>query len=192
MIMAAGLGTRMRPLTNDRPKPLVTVDGRTLLDHAIDRLKAVGVRTFVVNVHYKGEMVIDQVEGLARQLAKQSDAEMPRGRIEGSFSGMERMGDPSWKYDLRYLPNDTAIESLLRIHGKWKEPDEWSGEIAGDGMKGDFSVRSVASEYQAGLEFKGFSSSRMARVLNMFIDGRNDRYCFNFELIQKEMKRSIG
>ncbi len=63
MIMAAGLGTRMRPLTNDRPKPLVTVDGRTLLDHAIDRLKAVGVRTFVVNVHYKGEMVIDHLKG---------------------------------------------------------------------------------------------------------------------------------
>ncbi|MBU6156346.1 MAG: nucleotidyltransferase family protein [Alphaproteobacteria bacterium] len=63
MIMAAGLGTRMRPLTNDRPKPLIMVDGRTLLDHAIDRLKAVGVNTFVVNVHYKGEMVIDHLKG---------------------------------------------------------------------------------------------------------------------------------
>lgn len=63
MIMAAGLGTRMRPLTNDRPKPLITVDGRTLLDHAIDRLKSVGVSTFVVNVHYKGEMVIDHLKG---------------------------------------------------------------------------------------------------------------------------------
>ncbi|MFO0349232.1 MAG: nucleotidyltransferase family protein [Alphaproteobacteria bacterium] len=63
MIMAAGLGTRMRPLTNDRPKPLITVDGRTLLDHAIDRLKSVGVNTFVVNVHYKGEMVIDHLKG---------------------------------------------------------------------------------------------------------------------------------
>lgn len=63
MIMAAGLGTRMRPLTNDRPKPLIIVDGRTLLDHAIDRLKSVGVRSFVVNVHYKGEMVIDHLAG---------------------------------------------------------------------------------------------------------------------------------
>jgi len=124
----------------------------------------------------KGEMVIDQVEGLARQLAKQRDAEMPRGRIEGSFSGMERIGDRSWKYDLRYLPNDTTIESPLRVHGKWNELNEWSGEIAGDAMKADFSMRSGESEYQVGLEFKGFASSRMARVLNMFIDGRNDRY----------------
>ena len=129
----------------------------------------------------KGEMVIDQVEGLARQLAKQRDAAMPQGRIEGSFSGMERMGDCSWKYDLRYLPNDTAVESPLRVHGKWNEPNDWSGEIAGDGMKGDFSVRSGASEYQAGLEFKGFASSRMARVLNVFIDGRNDRYVVDGE-----------
>lgn len=124
----------------------------------------------------KGEMMIDQVEGLAQQIAKQRDAEMPQGRIEGSFSGMESMGDRSWKYDLRYLPSDAAVESPLRVHGKWNEPDEWSGEIASDGMKGDFSVRSVASEYQAGLEFNGFASNRMARVLNMFIDARNDRY----------------
>ncbi len=129
----------------------------------------------------KGEMMIDQVEGLARQLAKQRDAAMPQGRIEGSFSGMESMGDPSWKYDLRYLPNDTAVESPLRVHGKWNEPNDWSGEITGDGMKGDISLRSGASEYQAGLECKGFTSSRMARVMNMFIDGRNDRYVVDGE-----------
>lgn len=62
MIMAAGMGLRMRPLTNDRPKPLIEVDGRTLLDHAIDRLKHVGVKHILVNVHYKGEMVIEHVK----------------------------------------------------------------------------------------------------------------------------------
>jgi MurNAc alpha-1-phosphate uridylyltransferase len=51
MVLAAGLGTRMRPLTNDRPKALVHVNGRALIDHVLDRLVEAGVRRAVVNVH---------------------------------------------------------------------------------------------------------------------------------------------
>ncbi|MGD9979815.1 MAG: nucleotidyltransferase family protein [Hyphomonadaceae bacterium] len=51
MVLAAGLGTRMRPLTNDRCKALVTVGGRTLIDHNLDRLVSAGVKRAVVNVH---------------------------------------------------------------------------------------------------------------------------------------------
>ena len=52
MVMAAGLGKRMRPLTATRPKPLVEVAGRALLDHVLDRLRVAGVEKVVVNVHY--------------------------------------------------------------------------------------------------------------------------------------------
>jgi MurNAc alpha-1-phosphate uridylyltransferase len=57
MILAAGLGVRMRPVTVDKPKPLVEVAGRTLLDRALDRLADAGMEKVVVNVHYKGEMI---------------------------------------------------------------------------------------------------------------------------------------
>ena len=57
MIMAAGLGKRMRPLTATRPKPLIDVAGKALLDHVLDRLSVAGVKKVVVNVHYLADAV---------------------------------------------------------------------------------------------------------------------------------------
>ncbi|MET0269852.1 MAG: nucleotidyltransferase family protein [Sphingomonas sp.] len=57
MVLAAGLGTRMRPLTATRPKPLIQVAGQPLLDHVFDRLRASGIRRAVVNVHYLADAV---------------------------------------------------------------------------------------------------------------------------------------
>jgi mannose-1-phosphate guanylyltransferase len=58
MVLAAGLGTRLRPLTNDRPKALVEVGGRTLLEITLTRLKTFGVREAIVNMHHFAEKVI--------------------------------------------------------------------------------------------------------------------------------------
>jgi NDP-sugar pyrophosphorylase family protein len=62
MILAAGLGTRLRPLTNDRPKALVTVAGRTLLEIALARLRAFGVREVIVNTHHHAEMILEYLK----------------------------------------------------------------------------------------------------------------------------------
>jgi N-acetyl-alpha-D-muramate 1-phosphate uridylyltransferase len=61
MVLAAGLGTRLRPVTETIPKPLIEINGRTLLDHAIDRLALVGVERVVVNAHHKAEMIAAQL-----------------------------------------------------------------------------------------------------------------------------------
>ncbi len=62
MILAAGLGTRLRPLSDDRPKPLVEINGRTLLEIALSRLRSFGVREVIVNVYHFADMVVDYLK----------------------------------------------------------------------------------------------------------------------------------
>lgn len=71
MLMAAGLGKRMRPLTATRPKPLIQVAGQPLIDHALDRIEEAGIRRTVVNVHY----LADAIEAHLRARAKRTGAE---------------------------------------------------------------------------------------------------------------------
>ena len=66
MILAAGRGERMRPLTDTIPKPLIPVAGRSLLERSMDRLIAHGVTNIVVNVHYLGEQIVERLAGRER------------------------------------------------------------------------------------------------------------------------------
>jgi len=66
MVLAAGLGVRMRPLTDHMPKPLIPVAGQPLLDHVLDKLAAAGVTEAVVNVHYLPDQIIEHVAARAR------------------------------------------------------------------------------------------------------------------------------
>lgn len=65
MVLAAGLGTRLRPLTDDRPKALVEVGGRTMLEIALERLRAFGIHDVIVNVHHFADSVIEYLRAHA-------------------------------------------------------------------------------------------------------------------------------
>src|ERR1700731_3971871 len=85
MVLAAGLGVRMRPLTDRMPKPLVRVAGRALLDHALNKLGDAGVGEAVVNVHYLPDQIIDHVAAATRPRVTISDE---RDRVLGTGGGV--------------------------------------------------------------------------------------------------------
>jgi MurNAc alpha-1-phosphate uridylyltransferase len=85
MVLAAGFGVRMRPLTDRMPKPLVRVAGRALLDHVLDKLAAAGVGDAVVNVHYLPDQIIDHVAPRTRPRVIISDE---RNEVLGTGGGV--------------------------------------------------------------------------------------------------------
>ena len=84
MIFAAGLGTRMRPLTDDRPKPLIEVAGRTLLDRALDLGRTAGAAPIVVNTHYLGAQIERHLAGQDVAISREA------GQILDTGGGLRR------------------------------------------------------------------------------------------------------
>jgi MurNAc alpha-1-phosphate uridylyltransferase len=87
MVLAAGLGTRMRPLTDDVPKPLVRLKGRPLLDHVLDRLAQAGVSRALVNVHYMADAIEAHLSGRRKPRVEISDE---RGVLLDTGGGVVR------------------------------------------------------------------------------------------------------
>src|SRR5690242_19375978 len=126
MIMAAGLGTRMRPLTNDKPKPMVTVAGKTLVDHAIDRLVAAGVTTIVVNVHYRAELLKEHLrrrdDGVRIHISEETDELLGTGGgVVKALSFFE--GEPFFIHNSDSIWIEGFGHALDRMVARWN-PDE--------------------------------------------------------------------
>jgi MurNAc alpha-1-phosphate uridylyltransferase len=102
MVLAAGLGKRMRPLTDDRPKPLVELAGRSLLDRALDNLAAGGITSFVVNSHYKGEMI-------AARMAKRGDVTLSPEAVLLETGGGVKAALPFMGHDAFFVVNSDAV-----------------------------------------------------------------------------------
>ncbi|MGL4525882.1 MAG: nucleotidyltransferase family protein, partial [Aestuariivirga sp.] len=121
MVLAAGLGTRMRPLTDTRPKPLVAVKGRALIDYGFDRLREASVAEAVVNVHYLPE----QIEAwAARQRAPRIVISDERGEILDTGGGIAKalplLGpDPFFVLNSDSFWIDRGVPALQRLRAAW-------------------------------------------------------------------------
>ncbi len=146
MVMAAGLGTRMLPLTKGRPKPLVQVAGQTLLDHVLDQLRAAGVGRIVVNVHY----LADQVEAHLANHAADFDVRISdeRALLRDTGGGLVQArdliaGDPFYCINADNWWTDVGENGLLRMAEAWDDarmdvlmllvPTERAGNTQGTG-----------------------------------------------------------
>ena len=84
MIFAAGLGTRLRPITDTKPKALVAVGGMTLLEIAIKRLKSIGCQDIIINIHHFGQQIVDYIQqndqfGIKIQFSDESEKLLDTG-----------------------------------------------------------------------------------------------------------------
>ena len=124
MVFAAGLGTRMRPVTDTIPKPLVTVGGKALIDHMLDRFAAVGLETAIVNVHYRADQIEAHLSGRTEPRIVISDE---RSALLDQGGGIKKvlphLGDGAF-----FLCNTDAFwlegprSNIARLAARW-DPD---------------------------------------------------------------------
>ena len=121
MVLAAGLGTRMRPLTNHVPKPLVKVRGKSLIDHVIDRVAEAGVERVVVNVHHHAALLKEHLE-------KRKDVEIcisdESDRVLGSGGGIFKAlplfgGHPFFVHNADSIWVEGYGQALTRMIARW-------------------------------------------------------------------------
>jgi MurNAc alpha-1-phosphate uridylyltransferase len=125
MILAAGLGTRMRPLTNDRPKPLVKVRGKALIDHAIDRLVHAGVEMIVVNVHYRADMLKEHLakrRGVEIRISDETESLLDSGGgIANVLPWFE--GQPFFTHNSDSIWVEGTGHALAKLKARWSPDD---------------------------------------------------------------------
>ena len=156
MVLAAGLGRRMRPLTGRRPKPLIAVAGRTMLDRALDSLVDAGVTAVVVNVHWLAEQVEAHLAARTRPSIVLSREEVLLETGGGVAAALEQFGGrPFFVVNADVVWSDGAVPALVRLGEAWRE----------EGMDALLLVVPVAraSGYDGPGDFLMDASGRLAR-----------------------------
>ncbi|MBF0268223.1 MAG: nucleotidyltransferase family protein [Alphaproteobacteria bacterium] len=123
--LAAGLGLRLRPLTLTTPKPLVSVAGKTLLDHALDKMAALGVEDCVVNMHHLADKIASHVAGRRKPKITLSDETgqllETGGGIAKALSFFEGQAFIAANADILWTDAPAAPQALERLRIAWDE-----------------------------------------------------------------------
>lgn len=124
MVLAAGLGKRMRPLTAAQPKPMVRVAGKPLIDHALDRLRDAGVARAVVNVHYLADVLEAHVS--ARTAPRVTISDERAQLLEtggGMIKALPQLPDPFFALNADNIWLDGPNNAFVELSRRWN-PDQ--------------------------------------------------------------------
>jgi MurNAc alpha-1-phosphate uridylyltransferase len=122
MVLAAGLGLRMRPLTDTRPKPMIEVMGRTMLDRALDHLEVAGVADCVVNTHYLGDIIVKHLARRATPRIAISHEDTLLDTGGGVFRALPKLGaEPFFVVNADVVWLDGRSPALLRLARAWDD-----------------------------------------------------------------------
>jgi len=124
MILAAGMGKRMRPLTASQPKPLVRVAGKPLIDHALDRLEDAGVAKAVVNVHYLADALEAHIVGRAFPAVTISDERAELLETGGGMlKALPQLPDPFFSLNSDNIWLDGPRNAFHDLSNRW-DPEQ--------------------------------------------------------------------
>jgi MurNAc alpha-1-phosphate uridylyltransferase len=122
MLLAAGLGTRLKPVTDTLPKPLIEVDGRALIDHALDRLEAAGVTDVVVNTHHLADRVEAHLKGRTSPAIRLSPEKELLETGGGIASALTLLGDgPFFTVNADAFWLNGPFDALKRLADTWDD-----------------------------------------------------------------------
>lgn len=164
MVLAAGLGTRMRPLTEERPKPLITVAGQTLIERVLVHLSEASVKRIIVNTHYKGEMIAEHLashKGIV--LSPEQDLLETGGGVRNALS---ELGEKAF-----YVVNSDAVwldgpkPALRRLANAWN--DETMDVLLL--LQRTASIRSETGAGDYFLDSEGYASRRQENAIAPYL-----------------------
>ncbi len=156
MVLAAGLGLRMRPVTDDRPKPLVEVAGRTMLDRVFDRIEAFGIDRAVVNSHYQADQVETHLAARATPVTEISHELSLLNTGGGVANALERLGnDPFFVINADIVWLDGRTPALNRLASAWNDDDmdglllvQGTAKAFGYRGRGDYDVDQIGRMFR--------------------------------------------
>lgn len=122
MVLAAGYGTRLKPLTDQTPKPLVPVAGKPMIEYAFDKLRDYGIKKVVVNVSHLRDRLIDYLRTVSGLTVQLSDEAEPLETGGGLKKALPIIGnDPFFVINSDIIWTDTETTALDRLTGNWDE-----------------------------------------------------------------------